>query len=173
VHLLYPEKLSIREETGLADHDPETKIPYLAFQTEPAQTQKFLIAIVPKRLGEAPPSLDLLIGPLWLGVRIRGKDRVSDVYLNLQADGRRMDLNSHNTIAGWETDAYLFAWTRPVSLPEQANSAHRFFIAYGSYLRRDGRVYLDSLTKADLVWMPGHDRPAGIQGQKTRRVAII
>jgi hypothetical protein len=57
-----------------------------------------------------------------------------------------MHENSNQTIAGWETDAYLLAVTRA------PGEATRYFAACASYLRRGGRVLLDSLTKTDRVW---------------------
>jgi len=156
VHFIYPETPDVHQEQGLAEHRPETIIPYFAFRTRrPARVQKFIIAIVPhpRQPGDEIPSLQLLQGSDALGIRIQRAKSVTDVYLNLQADGRRMHVNSNNTIAGWETDAYLLAWTRPTADSDDPAAVIRFFVACGSYLRRSGKVYLDSLSKRSLAWL--------------------
>ncbi|MGH9351408.1 MAG: heparinase II/III domain-containing protein [Terriglobia bacterium] len=157
VHFIYPESLQASEAAGLAEHDPDRKIPYLVFRaSQPSRAQKFITAIIPSPPGGGDlPVLQPLAGAECLGVRVQTGGAVTDVYLNLRADGRRSSLNSNNTIDGWETDAYLLAWTRPaghagpVGDPEAVT---RFFIACGSYLRRRDRVYLDSLSKVFAVW---------------------
>lgn len=157
VRFLYPEALDVREEQGLAEHRPDMKIPYLAFRTrENAKVQKFITALVLHTPGNANalPTLEPLTAKDALGVRVRSGNNITDVYLNLQADGRRMHLNSNNTIAGWETDAYLLAWTRPAGSGDEASGVNRIFVASGSYLRRAGMVYLNSLTKVFRVWRP-------------------
>ena len=67
-----------------------------------------------------------------------------------------MHRNSCNTIAGWETDAYLFAVTRPKgSAADDPDAATRYFVACGSYLRTDGKVVLDSLSKLYTAFTVG------------------
>jgi hypothetical protein len=170
---LYPEQLQVKEETGLAEHQPSKTVSYLSFQTgKAADVQKFITVIIPRDAPSAP-QVELLSGTDFLGVRIHNGDTVSDVYLNLQADGRRMHLNSNNTISDWETDAYLFAWSRPTSRREDPAAATRFFISYGSYLRRQGRVYFDSLTKADIVWQPGSKQKAIGDSQRISHMTFL
>ncbi len=154
VQFLYPKELEIRHEEGRADHQPDKKIPYLAFRTrEKARVQKFLTAVIPETPGGQPsPEVELVEAQNSLGVRITNGNGLTDVYLNLEADGRRMHLNSNNTIAGWETDAYLLAFSRPQQNGDDPAAVTRFFVSGASYLRRGGRVYLDSLTKVDRVW---------------------
>ncbi len=67
-----------------------------------------------------------------------------------------MHRNSCNLLHGWETDAYLLAVTRPVdAAPEKLESVERIFVAGGSYLRRNGKVILDSLSKVETVFTIG------------------
>jgi hypothetical protein len=132
-------------------------MPYLAFRTrESAKVQKFITALVPHppEGTNQLPSIELLTATNALGVRIQDGNNMTDVYLNLQADGRRMHLNSNNTIAGWDTDAYLLAWTRPAASGDEVAAVNRIFVGCGSYLRRQDRVYLDSLSKVFSVWRP-------------------
>ena len=90
-----------------------------------------------------------------IGVRLSEGELVTDVYLNLRADGRKMHRNSCNIIDGWDTDAYMFAVTRPKGADKHdPDSVVRYFVACGSYLRRDDKVMLDSLSKVYTVFVP-------------------
>ncbi len=131
-------------------------MPYLAFRIrQNARVQKFVTAIVlHTSSGGGLPAVQPFSANESIGARIETGNTITDVYLNLQADGRRMHVNSNNNIEGWETDAYLLAWTRPAARSADPNAITRFFVSCGSYLRRQGRVYLDSLTKIDAVWRP-------------------
>ncbi len=44
-----------------------------------------------------------------IGLRIRHKGKVTDLYINQLADGRLMHSNSWIMPDGWMTDAYMFA----------------------------------------------------------------
>ncbi|MGH8244939.1 MAG: heparinase II/III domain-containing protein, partial [Gammaproteobacteria bacterium] len=106
-----------------------------------------------------------------LGVRVRSRDQVTEVYLNLQADGRHA--NSSNTIAGWETDAYLFGLTRPAAAGiASLENVTRYFVSAGSYLRRGGRVVLDSVSKVDALFRTGAEIDLHLNGQDTIDLAL-
>jgi len=108
-----------------------------------------------------------------IGVRLKQQGEVTDVYLNLQADGRRMHVNSNNVIDGWDTDAYLLALTRPAGARESdPDTVTRYFVACGSYLRQGGRPVLDSLSKVDAVWRPGARTEILISGQDDIEAAV-
>jgi hypothetical protein len=175
VRFVFPNALDALEEQGLAEHDPQRKIPYYVFRTrESTQVQKFITAITPHSpQGGTLPVIQPLSGTDAVGVRIQNGNQVTDVYLNLQADGRRMHLNSNNTIDGWETDAYLLAWTRPSDRPDDPSAVTRFFVSCGSYVRREGKAYLDSLSKVFAVWEPGKPPRSQVLGQKQRSVTLI
>ncbi len=111
VTMLHPANPVVREEAGLAAGSPDQKVKYLALSTPgKPREQKLIVAIVPQPAdaAAAPPTVESLSGPEALGVRVRSGERVTEVYLNLNSDGRRMHLNSNNVIGGWETDAYLW-----------------------------------------------------------------
>ncbi len=79
---LFPEHLAISEKQGLKDHDPDTKIPYLAFApTNKVRDLKFITAIVPLPANEKlpVPEITRFQGEDMLGVTIRSQDRVTDV----------------------------------------------------------------------------------------------
>ena len=154
---MFPEKMAIVEKKGLKDHDPDTEVTYLALTPdEETRQQKFITAILPVYSNRKPPALELLQQDEAIGVRIIADAEITDVWLNLRADGRKMHRNSCNTIAGWETDAYLFAVTRPKgSAADDPDAATRYFVACGSYLRTDGKVVLDSLSKFYTAFTAG------------------
>ena len=137
---------------------------------------KFITAIlpVPNNGTTSLPLLERLTDREAIGVRIRGDKAVTDIYLNLRADGRKMHRNSCNTIDGWETDAYLFAFTRPVGSDRgDLDAAQRYFIACGSYLRKNGKVVLDSLSKVYTVFTPGRaEMHVALQGQPVIRASL-
>jgi hypothetical protein len=151
----YPEKMRLVEKSGFKDHDVKNKDTYYAFTpAELTRRTKFMVAVL--LVNDANrnnlPKLERLQSLDMNGVRIRQKGTVTDVYLNLLADGRIRHRNANVTINGWETDAYLTA----ITFPEGADTADfdaasRLFIADGSYLRRNGKAVLDSLSKIYLT----------------------
>lgn len=110
------------------------------------------------------PVMERREGKGWIGLRIRNKGKVTDIYINQLADGRLMHSNSWIEADGWVTDAYIFA----VSYPEGDNptEADELFLAYGSALRRDGVSYFASLSKLFFVQKAaGGDLNLWIDGQ--------
>ena len=110
------------------------------------------------------PVMERREGKGWIGLRIRNKGKVTDIYINQLADGRLMHSNSWIEADGWVTDAYMFA----VSYPEGDNptEADELFLAYGSALRRDGVSYFASLSKLFFVQKAaGGDLNLWIDGQ--------
>ncbi len=170
VKMLFPADPAIREEEGLAHNQPDVKVTYLAFATaDTAREQKFIVAVAPQPAAAADPvpKLELLRGEDLLGVRVRSEREITDVYLNLRADGRRMHLNSNHTIEGWETDAYLLALTRPAgSATSTPENVTRYFVSAASYLRREGQVILHAVSKASAIIQPGAKMEVLIEGQK-------
>ena len=169
VQPVFPEDMTVTEKKGLKDHDPDTEVTYLAFSPKDTTHQnKFITAILPGNIGGKEPAIQIerLQDNDSIGVRFKETETVTDIYLNLRADGRKMHRNSCNVIDGWETDAYLFAVTRPNGIQtDDPDSAMRYFIACGSYLRKDGKVVLDSLSKVYTVFAPGKKTQVHLEGQ--------
>jgi len=152
---LYPKDMRILKKKGLKDHDPDTEVEYLAFSPrEKNRSMKFITAILPlEKSGSAPDiDLQLLEGDEMLGVRMTHGDKITEVFLNLQADGRKMHRNSNNIIQGWDTDAFLFGTTRSTQAPDTPDAIERGFIICGSYLRKNNISLLDSLSKVYSVF---------------------
>jgi hypothetical protein len=150
----YPERMRLVEKTGLKDHEPKSPMKYFAFApAELTRRTKFITAIIPVKDASASlPKIERFRTLEVNGVRVTQNGTMTEVTLNLLADGRIRHRNANLVHNGWETDAYLtvMAW------PEGANTADpdaasRIFVADGSYLRRDGKVVLDSLSKVYLA----------------------
>jgi oligo-alginate lyase len=120
------------------------------------------------------PEIDPLTDNDAAGVRIADGKTVTEVWLNLMADGQRMHRNSNNVIDGWDTDAYLLALTRPVGADaNDPDSVTRCFVACGSYLRKNGKVMLHSLSKVDAVFTCGApDVKIALHGQPMTRASL-
>ena len=152
---LFPEAMTVAEKKGLKDHDPDTEVEYIALTPkEKSRETKFITAILP--LGQSRMSstsdIELLEGDEMLGVRLSRNKKITEVFLNLRADGRRMHRNSNKIIHEWDTDAYLFGTTRPVGSPDDPDSISRCFVICGSYLRKNGKVVLDSPSKVYSIF---------------------
>jgi hypothetical protein len=156
VRPLFPPGLRAVEKEGLKDHNPDQKVTYLALSPEGTMREaKFVVAIVPTHKADdsRAPRIESLTAESAIGVRIRGDKTITDVWLNLMADGRRMHRNSNNVIEGWDTDAYLLALTWPADAGvSDPDSLTRCFVACGSYLRKNGKVAFHSLSKVDTVF---------------------
>ena len=176
VRLVFPEEITFAEKKGLKDHDPDTEVTYLAFSPEAAAREnKFITAVLPCGAGGKAPAIQIeqLLDNDAIGVRLSDAETVTEIYMNLQADGRKMHRNSCNVINGWETDAYLFAVTRPKGTPRNdPDSMVRYFVACGSYLRKDGKVVLDSLSKVYAVFTPGKKTQVHLEGQPITNVRL-
>jgi hypothetical protein len=109
-----------------------------------------------------------------VGARIGDGKTVTEVWLNLKADGQRMHRNSNNVIDGWDTDAYLFALTRPAGADaNDPDSFTRCFVACGSYLRKNGKVLLHSLSKIDAAFTCHEpEMKIALHGQPITRATI-
>ncbi len=182
----FPEKMRLEERTGVKDHDPKTQVTYYSISpAEEYKQTKFINAIIlldeqnkniegpalsamasAKELRTNLPKIERLEGTNWIGVRITQDGKITEVYMNLQADGRLMHRNSHNVINGWETDAYIMA----VTYPEKADASNpenvaEYFVSNGSYVRKGDKVVLHSLSKVFMHATMGKHAAVLLQGQ--------
>lgn len=165
----YPECMRLEERIGLKDHDQHTKMPYAAFlPTELMRRTKFITAVMPVQDGDwQPPKIERLQTVDMIGLRITQHSEVTELWLHLLADGRIRHRNANLIYKGWETDAYLtaFSWPEGANL-DDPDTASRVLVIDGSYLRRDGKVVLDSLSKVYLCATRNNDAiDVQLQGQ--------
>ncbi len=151
----YPENMRLAEKVGLKDHDADTKVTYFSIEpTELTRRTKFITAVMPltEKGRDGLPQIERFRGIDVIGLRIRQNGTVTELYMNLKADGSIMHRNANLIHNGWETDSYLMAMTYPEGADTtDPDAVLRYFIADGSYLRRDGKIILDSLSKVFMV----------------------
>jgi hypothetical protein len=148
VRVLYPPS-QIHEDSGLADHDPDKKVPYLVFRPQAqARLQQFIAAI--DLNPEAPAKCEVIEDPTYVGVQIQTADAVEEFYISRRAIATPGTMAIR--IGGWTTDAYLLHLRRT---NRAGADVDRFFVSDGSYLRRGSESILESLSKASVCWSPG------------------
>ncbi|MGH9599737.1 MAG: heparinase II/III domain-containing protein [Terracidiphilus sp.] len=149
VEFLYP-AVTHREETGLAVHDPDRKIPYLAFSpATQARFQQFLVAICLNP--DAAPKYEFLQGFNYIGVRTTTPQSVDETYLNVRAIEGSIARSSMIAAGEWVTDAYILSVSRPAA----GAAPTRYFVSDGSYLRRGDASLIESLSKLTACWSSG------------------
>jgi hypothetical protein len=190
----FPEKMKYRTEYGLKDRTTNVKIPYYVITPpEKSDRTKFINAIllldesnkaVETFTGSSGanaaaartnlPVIEKFEGTNYLGVRITQNEMVTEVYFNLLADGRLMHRNSSINMNGWETDAYISAFTFPQGA-DKSNPAKlsSYFLSNGSYLRKDNKVLLSSLSKVFIhAAKKGNTLNVQLQGQPLINVSL-
>lgn len=164
----YPEDLYWEELQGTTEDLKGTETYYSFHLPGEFNRIKALTAVILKETpGEKNlPRMERREGKDWIGLRIRNKGKVTDLYINQLADGRLMHSNSWIMADGWMTDAYLFA----VSYEEGTEPAEAkdLFVCYGSALRRGDTSYFSSLSKLFVIqkeenkqmklWMEGQPK---------------
>jgi oligo-alginate lyase len=162
VEFLYP-AVTHREETGLAEHDPDKKIPYLAFSpASQARFQRFVVAI--SLNPDAAPKYEFLQGFNYIGVRATTANGVDETYLNVRAIEGSIAQSSAVTIGEWVTDAYILSVSRPAA----GAAPTRYFVSDGSYLRRGERSLIESLWKVTACWSSGEKLEVFTDGAPAR-----
>jgi oligo-alginate lyase len=190
----FPEKMKYSIAYGLKDRTNNVKIPYYILSPpEKTDRTKLVNAIillddnnkaVQTFTGSSGanaaagrtniPVIEKFQGNDFIGIRITQNGQVTEVYINLLADGRLMHRNASNNINGWDTDAYISALTFPVGADKNDPSKlSSMFISNGSYLRRDGKVLLSSLSKV-FMYAEKKDNTLKVQlqGQPLMKVSL-
>jgi hypothetical protein len=144
VKMLHP-AAAIGTEIGLADHDPDKKIPYLVFHPDGAAQSRQFITVVcldPSSI----PLFDVADDPNYLHVRIQRQNAFEELIVSRRAmsTAGTMCINA----AGFTTDAYFIHLQRPAS----GDPVRQFFVADGSYLRQAGQSQMESLSKQSVCW---------------------
>ncbi len=150
VKMLFPQT-TIREDTGLAVHDPDRTVPYLVFSPgAPMQSSRFITAICLNP--DAVPNFEIQKNENYLGIKFQTSDAVEELYLDLHAV--RTPNTTDLRIGDWVTDAYLLHFKRALTGDQPVR---RFFVGNGSYLRYQGRSMIESLSKMTACWAPDND----------------
>ncbi|MFB6341625.1 heparinase II/III family protein [Saccharicrinis sp. FJH62] len=151
----FPEKMRLEERQGYADHHPEKKVSYWSVsQNKITDRTKLINAIILKDNTNKDnlPLLERFEGKNFLGVRITQNGQITEVYLNLLADGRIKHRNSVIDMNGWSTDTYLLAVSYKQNEKEcTTENIDDLFMAHGSYLRRDYKVLAHALSKYTML----------------------
>lgn len=164
----FPEKMILETKDGIKDHTSDTEQKYFAIAVpgKIKQTKWVTAIILPDSTDTGLPTIKKIQSKDMIGVKITQGNLVTNVYLNILADGRMMGRNSNNTFDGWETDAYLTAITYPIGKKNDPENALSYFIANGSYLRKNGQVVLNSLSKVNMISeRTGNNMKVWLQGQ--------
>lgn len=152
----FPDNLKIEKlEAPRAKNTELTETYYSVTNPNKAQRTKFITAIVLKDTPNSkifPEVTQLKEETDLLGVRISYKGKITEVFLNERADGHIMHRNSCTTIKGWDTDAYLLAFSYKEGLdPTDSKNISEWFIGYGSYVRNGQNDVFNSFTKKYAV----------------------
>jgi len=165
----YPENMRLEMRMGLKDKDRDTKLPYAVFlPTELMRRTKFVTAIMPVQEGDwEPPEIERLQTVDMIGLRITQRGKVTELWLNLLADGHIKHRNANLVYNGWETDAYMVVQTWPEGADRNdPDTAKKLMVIKDSYLRRDGKLVLDSLSKVYICATRNNDAiDIQLQGQ--------
>ena len=147
VYSVHPENEQVNTKVGyLATRygsvkaEAAAECDYLCLSAEDVSRVHSLLHVI--ALNDAADGLvvERLVGRECIGVRLTRKDVQRELWYNLRADGRRMHINSNNTLGLWDTDAYLL-------MSERRGEEERTFIVSGSYVRRDGQVRFAAFRK--------------------------
>lgn len=137
----FPEKTEMREMAGHADHKENEDKPYLEISTSEESRTHLLINTIELDNDLHGTEYTLLNGENSTGLRIVRDGTEREIWFNHMADGHVMHDNSNNVIAGFDTDAYMLAITR------SKDGTEKVMMVCGSFLRRDGKVYISSFIK--------------------------
>lgn len=160
----FPDNLKLRAHQGAkAKKTDETETYYSITDPAKRQSTKFITAIILKDSPETKdfPQVSRINGNGndLSGVRILHRGKITDFYLNERADGHIMHRNSNNTINGWDTDAYLLAYSyKEGADATKAENIIEWFIGYGSYLRKQETIVFDSFVKQFAILKDGKKR---------------
>jgi oligo-alginate lyase len=151
IKMLYPAS-TISTEMGLADHNPDEKIPYLVFHPDgaaqiPVQTQQFITAICLNPA--AMPAFNVQEDPNYLHIQVTAQDGIEDLYLSRRAIATpgTMCINAGE----FTTDAYLLHVRRAAA----GSQPNRYLVTDSSYLRCGEQSLMESLSKRTVCWVPG------------------
>lgn len=172
----FPEDMHIVPESGFKDHDVKHPDTYFAFEP-PSKTDQttFVVALILSDPVKPEPIVERFQSENMEGIRIKQAGAVTEVYVNTLAEGRIRHRSAIVEANGWDTDAYLTALTFPEKADRsKAENISGLFVADGSFLRRNGVVVYDSLSKVfmNAAYSPGK-LDLYLQGQPDIHLSIL
>ncbi len=132
--------LSSRYGYGTVPDGSATPCEYLCLSTPRTDRVHSLMNVI--ALNDVADGLivEQLEGKECIGVRLTLGNKQRELWYNLRADGRRMHINSNNTLGAWDTDAYLL-------MSERSGDEERIFVVSGSYVRCGDEVRFAAFRK--------------------------
>jgi hypothetical protein len=124
---------------GTVRQEAASECDYLCFDGENRARVHSLIHVIALS-DEQDVQVESLEGRESIGVRLTKGDTVREIWYNLRADGRRMHINSNNTLGAWDTDAYIL-------MTQNTPTENHIFAVSASYVRRDGQARYASFQK--------------------------
>lgn len=137
-----PENMEIHEKDGHLEHEPDKITPYIELSTKDKERTHLLMHTIDLDYDTHSTEYDAISGKNYCGVCIKENDVERKIIFNTMADGHIMHDNSNNIIEGFDTDAYMLVIEKNIK-----SGTEKVLMICGSYLRRDGRVYISSFTK--------------------------
>jgi hypothetical protein len=172
----FPEDMQIVEESGFKDHDVKHPDTYYAFEPpSKADQTTFVVALILTDPAKPNPHVDRFQSENMEGIRLTQAGTVTEVYVNTLAEGRIRHRNAVVTTNGWETDAYVTALTFPEKADRtKVENIAGLFVADGSFLRHNGAVVYDSLSKIfmNATYSPGK-LDVSLQGQTDINLSLL
>ena len=135
-------EMCFTEKQGHPDHKQNEDMPYIELSTAAEKRAQLLIHTIELDFDEHNTEYRLLESENAVGIRITENDIERDILFNICADGHIMHDNSNNLIAGFDTDAYMLVITK-----DKKENTEKVLMICGSFLRKDGKVYLSSFIK--------------------------
>lgn len=146
LYSIYPKEETIHTRIGYLStrygttkQDAATECDYLCLDGEERTRVHSLIHVIALD-DEQDLTVERLEGRECIGVRLKHGDVEREIWYNLRADGRRMHINSNNTLGTWDTDAYIL-------MTECTEDDEKIFITSGSYVRKSNEVRYASYQK--------------------------
>ena len=172
----FPEGMRIVQMSGFKDHDIKNPDTYYSFESpEKTDQTTFVVALILKAPAHPQPQVERFQSKSMEGIRITQSGTVTEVYVNTLAEGRIRHRNAIVAVNGWDTDAYLTALTFSEAADRtKAENISSLFVADGSFLRCNGAVVYDSLSKVfmNASYSPGK-LDVSLQGQPDINLALI
>lgn len=138
----FPGGRTLTEKIGHEAHKEKETKPFIELSWEQPERTHLLINSIELDAAGHRTDYTPLHGENAEGLRIEDENTEREIWFNRCADGHVMHDNSNNVIAGFDTDAYMLLLTH-----DKKTDARRVLMICGSWLRKDGKIYLSGFSK--------------------------